>query len=110
MEQFTCMRRSIIVAVVCLGLPAAVAAQTRATTPQQPPAPLAKDGKLAEAYEQFLLGHHLEQIDDVMGAIAAYRKAIELNPAAADIPAELAGLYYRQERADEAIAAGEQSL
>ena len=32
------------------------------------------------------------------GAIAAYKKAIELDPLAADMPAELAALYLRQNR------------
>ena len=55
---------------------------------------------MAQAYEQFLIGHHLEENDDVNGAVAAYKKAIELDPLAADIPAELAGLYSasRQDR------------
>src|SRR6266550_2773868 len=50
----------------------------------------------AEAYAQFLIGHHLDETDDEAGAIAAYRRAMELDPAAADIPAELAALYLRQ--------------
>src|SRR6187455_708114 len=86
------MRRLLAVAVLLLCVPTALAAQTpRARAPQEPAAPLASDVKVAQAYEQFLLGHHLEQNDDVAGAIAAYKKAIELNPGAADVPAELAG-------------------
>ena len=65
---------------------------------------------MAQAYEQFLLGHHLEENDDVTGAIAAYKKAIELDPLAAEVPAELAALYLRQNRVDEAIATAEQAL
>ena len=65
---------------------------------------------MAQAYEQFLIGHHLEESDDVSGAIAAYKKAMDLDPLAADIPAELAGLYLRHDRTDEAVTAAEQAL
>jgi len=105
------MRRLVFVAVVCLAMPAvtlAQGAQTRAARPATP-AP-AKNDKLAQAYEQFLLGHHREDNDDIAGAIEAYKKAIELDPLAAEVPAELAALYLRQNRTDEAIATAEQAL
>ena len=44
------------------------------------------------------------------GAIAAYKRAMELDPRAADIPAELAELYMRENRGSEAIAAAEQAF
>src|SRR5205823_1558099 len=65
---------------------------------------------IGEAYAQFLLAHRLEEADDEAGAIAAYKRAMELDPQAADIPATLAALYLRQNKAQEAIAAAEQSL
>ena len=80
----------------------------QAPRPPQPPA--TTSAKVAEAYEQFLIAHHLEERDDVAGAIAAYRKAIELHPLAADIPAELAALYLRNDRVDEAVSTAEQAL
>jgi tetratricopeptide (TPR) repeat protein len=64
----------------------------------------------AEAYSQFLLGRHLETSDDIDGAIGAFRRAAQLDPQASDVTAELAGLFMRQSRLDEAIAAAEQSL
>ena len=57
-----------------------------------------------------MLARHLEASDDVPGAIAAYKRAMTLDPAAADIPAELAALYMRQNRAEEALDAAEQAL
>src|SRR6266852_5804714 len=64
----------------------------------------------AQAYQQFLLGHHYEAADNIDKAIAAYKLAIQLDPSAADIPAELAALYMRQNRAQDALAAAEQAL
>ena len=66
--------------------------------------------KIAEAYNQFMLAHHLEANDDVPGAIAAYKRAMALDPTAADIPAELAALYMRQNRAQDALETAEQAL
>ncbi len=63
-----------------------------------------------DAYAQFMLGRHLETADDIPGAIAAFRRAIQLDPRAGDVVAELAGLYMRQSRLDEALQTGEQAL
>jgi tetratricopeptide (TPR) repeat protein len=93
------MKFAVLVAVCSVSLPFAAAAQTR------PPV-----SKTAEAYAQFLLAHHLEEREDENGAIAAYKRAMELDPQAADIPAELAALYLRQSKVQEAMAAAEQAL
>lgn len=63
-----------------------------------------------EAYFLFLQGRTLEGRGDIAGAVAAYRAAIALMPAAADIRAELAGLYAREGLMREAIAEGEAAL
>jgi len=63
-----------------------------------------------EAYFLFLQGRMLEGRGDVAGAVAAYRRAIELVPSAADVRAELAGLFAREGRAPEAIAEAEAAL
>jgi tetratricopeptide (TPR) repeat protein len=66
--------------------------------------------KVAEAYALFLLGHRAEEKDDEAGAITSYQRAMELDPLAADIPAELAGLYLRLNKAQEAMASAEAAL
>lgn len=63
-----------------------------------------------EAYFLFLQGRTLEGRGDVTGAIAAYRAAIKLVPSAADVRAELAGLFAREGRAAEAVTEGEAAL
>jgi tetratricopeptide (TPR) repeat protein len=102
------MRLAVFLTAVCVAVPSMSAAQAaRKRTPQLP---AASPAKVAQAYEQFLIGHHLEENDDVNGAIAAYKKAIELDPLAADIPAELAGLYFRHDKIEDAVAVAEQAL
>jgi tetratricopeptide (TPR) repeat protein len=102
------MKLAVFVTAVCVVMPSLSAAQGARNRPAQlaatPPA------KVAQAYEQFLIGHHLEENDDISGAVAAYKKAIELDPLAADIPAELAGLYLRHDKVDDAVSTAEQAL
>ena len=69
-----------------------------------------KPDPVAEAYAQFLLAHRLEDDDDVDGAVAAYKRAMALDPRAAEIVSELADLFMRQNRMPEALAAAEQAL
>jgi tetratricopeptide (TPR) repeat protein len=65
---------------------------------------------VAEAYNQYLVGRRLEREDDVDGAIAAFKRASTLDPAAAEPQAELAALYMRQNRISDAITAAEKAL
>ncbi len=65
---------------------------------------------VSTAYYQFLLGRHLETEDRIDDAVAAYRRAAELDPSSAAIPAELANLYARQGRFAEAVAAARAAL
>ena len=73
---------------------------------QSPPASSAQ----SEAYLQFLLGRRLEAEGKLDGAIAAHRRAAELDPKSAEGRAELAGLFARQDRVKEAIEWGEAAL
>jgi tetratricopeptide (TPR) repeat protein len=68
------------------------------------------DGAPPDAKYYFLLGRHLEGAGKVDEAVAAFKKAIELEPSSAEPRAELAGLYARQEKAREAIDAAEDAL
>ena len=89
MEQFDRMKLRALATIVCVVVP--VAASAQAARGRAPQAAEAASTKVAAAYEQFLLGHRLEQQDDVTGAIAAYKRAIDLDPLSADIGGELAG-------------------
>jgi len=94
------MKIVVLAAALSVSIPCAAAAQT---------AP-AQSSSVAEAYAQFLLGHHLEEDDNVDGAITAYKRAMALDPTAADITAQLAGLYLRQNKIQDAMATAEQAL
>jgi tetratricopeptide (TPR) repeat protein len=63
-----------------------------------------------DAYYLFLRGRQLEADGDIDGAIKLYQEAARLDPSSGEIPAELAGLYARQTRLREAIAAAESAL
>jgi tetratricopeptide (TPR) repeat protein len=58
----------------------------------------------------FLLGRHLETEGRLDEAIGAHKRAIALAPASAELKAELAALYARQDRAPEAIEMAEAAL
>src|SRR5262249_40418938 len=92
------MKVAVLVALM------AAAAGSAAAQPQPKP------DRGAEAYTQFLLGHHLDETDDESGALAASKRAMELDPAAAEIPGELAALYLRQNKVQEAMTTAEQAL
>src|SRR5471032_2437315 len=94
-------------------LVASISLSASFATAQQRPAPAstpAASDKVADAYAQFLLGHHLDETDQEDAAVAAYKLALELDPMAADIPAELAGLYLRLNKVQEATTTAEQAL
>ena len=102
------MKLVVLAAVFSMTIPLA-AEQARGARPQAATA-ITPPEKVAEAYNQFLIAHRLEEKDDDAGAIAAYKRAMELDPNAADIPATLAGVYLRQNKAQEALSAAEQAL
>jgi tetratricopeptide (TPR) repeat protein len=58
----------------------------------------------------FLLGRYYESRGDVDKAIASHKQALGLEPASAEIRAELAGLYARQDRPAEAVEMAEAAL
>ena len=71
----------------------------------QPAAPASGD-----AGYFFLLGRRHESTGDVDKAVAAFKQALTLAPNSAELRAELAGLYARQDRAVEAIDTAEEAL
>ncbi len=76
----------------------------------QSPAPATAQSSDADAYYQFALGRHYESDGDAAAAVAAYKRAMALDPTAAEVPAEMAGLYARQGQMKEAIAAAQSAL
>jgi tetratricopeptide (TPR) repeat protein len=97
----------VAVLVAALSFSASLATAQSRPVPSQAAAPT---DKVAEAYAQFLIGHHLEESDEEDAAVAAYKRAMELDPTAADIPAQLAGLYLRMNKAQEAMTAAEAAI
>ena len=75
---------------------------------QPPPAKVAPAGEEASYY--FLMGRHLEGTGKIDEAVAAFRKASELDPTSAEPRAELAALYARQDKPREAVEAAEDAL
>ena len=61
-------------------------------------------GETGDAGYYFLLARHLESLGRVDEAIKAHEQAIALDPGSAELRAELAGLYARQDNALEAVA------
>lgn len=90
----------VLVSSVCLG-------GVAAASPQQRPSSQSQD---APASYYYMLGRHLEDQQKIDEAIAAHQKAISLAPESAELRAELAALYARQERAREALETAEAAL
>ncbi|HSK08194.1 MAG TPA: tetratricopeptide repeat protein [Vicinamibacterales bacterium] len=74
------------------------------------PAAASPQADRAQAYYQFLLGRYLENEGNLGGALAALREAAARDPASAEIRAELAALYARQDQVAEATRWGQAAL
>jgi tetratricopeptide (TPR) repeat protein len=102
------MRVVVFVAILGASAPWVEAGQTRrAAAPPQ--AGNESADRVAQAYDQFLRAHLIED-EDVEGAITSYKRAMALDPTSASIPADLADLYMRENRSAEAMQAAEQAL
>jgi tetratricopeptide (TPR) repeat protein len=88
----------LVLLLALLGVPAGSLAQ-----------PASPEGT-GEAGYHFLLGRTFESQGEVDKAIASHKHAISLLPGSAELLAELAGLYARQERTLEAIETAEEAL
>ena len=87
--------------VLALAAAAPLSAQTVASAPQDPK---------AQAQFEFMMARRMESAGDMPGALASLERARQLDPDAAEIPAEIAGYYYRQNKPSEAIVAAQQAL
>jgi tetratricopeptide (TPR) repeat protein len=90
--------RSILLGLLLAGIAVPAAYARQSASPQDDPAYL------------FLLGRHLEGQGKIDEAIAAHKKAIALDGNSAELRAELAGLYARQDRAVESLEMAESAL
>lgn len=90
--------RAVLVLMVTAG-PAV--AQTAVVAPSDPK---------AQALYEFLMARRLESSGDAAGALAALERAKQLDPQSAEISAEIAGHYFRHNRATDAVAAAQQAL
>lgn len=92
------MRRFLLFLLILAGTAAPAAAQAPASAPA------------GDAGYYFLLARHLENSGQIDEALAALRAAMGIEPRSAELRAELAGLYARQDRAVEAMTAAEEAL
>ena len=69
----------------------------------------AQDPK-AQAQFEFMMARRMESAGDTAGALAVARARAQARSGAAEIPAEIAGYYFRQNRPADAVAAAEQAL
>ncbi len=103
MLRMTPGRAVLALLLVAVGRP--VAAQPASP----PPAVVARPANAAAMFE-FMLARRAEAVDDVKGAEAAYRRALALDPGGADLHAELASFFARQNRASEAVTEAEKAI
>ena len=96
------------IATLVIVLPVLVTTTVGPATAQAPAAP--EPSARAEAYARFMVGRHLEGLEDTDGAVQAFRDAARLDPAAGEPLAELAALYARAGRARDAMGAAEEAL
>jgi tetratricopeptide (TPR) repeat protein len=89
-----------------------LAASLAVSTPQSQaaPPPAAGTEALSQAYFLFLQARVLDDDGDLNGAVAAYRKVLDLLPDAAEVHADLATAYARLGKSSEAIAEAGQAL
>src|SRR3970040_201801 len=111
------MKLQIVASGIALlsGLPTGVAAQS--STSPSPSTPAAEgttaqraDRSAADAYYRFVMGRHYESAGDIDRAIQGYREAARLEPASAEVRGELAGLYARQGRLEDAMTEARRAL
>lgn len=76
----------------------------------QPSSPAETRPANRDAMYEFLMARRAEAADDTAAAQAALERAIALDPGSAELRAELAGFFARQNRAADAVAAADKAL
>lgn len=72
--------------------------------------PVATPDTAAQAYFEFLQARRFESQNNPTAALEALTKAVTLDPKSAELQAELAGFYARQDKAAESVAAADKAL
>ena len=93
-----CIVPCLLATAIVAFAPAPIAAQTSAAPAN------------ADAAYYFILARHLEGQDKLPEAIAALQQALALAPESAEVRAELAGLYARQDQPIDALNMAEEAL
>ena len=96
------MRVFLLAAALLAGSPHALSAQ--------PPSALRESQARPGAAYYFLLGRHLEDQGRIDAALDAFKQAIAAQPESAELRAELAAFYARQDRASDAVDAAREAL
>jgi tetratricopeptide (TPR) repeat protein len=96
--------------MLLLTLALALAATGTAGAQAPPATAAASESVRAKAYFEFLNARRLEEQGDEAGALEALKRAQALDPKSAEILAEMAGLYARQNKAQEALDTAERAL
>jgi tetratricopeptide (TPR) repeat protein len=91
-----------VVVIIALVLSAGLEASAQQAAPPADPT--------AQAYFEFLLARRLEAQGDTDAAQQALQRALKLDPKSAELNAELAGFFARQNKATEAVDAARQAL
>jgi tetratricopeptide (TPR) repeat protein len=102
------LRRALLVALIVAAAGPAMAQEVRAA--RAPAAKGAAPGEPPTAYFEFLRGRYFEGLGRLPEALDAYERAAAADPASAQIRAEIAGLYARQNKSDEAVREATRAL
>ncbi|MGD9903223.1 MAG: tetratricopeptide repeat protein [Vicinamibacterales bacterium] len=100
--------RAVLVVWTLVAAPWPAASQPASPTPTA--AQLAARPANAAAMYEFLLARRAEAADDLAAAEAALQRAVTLDPTSAELRAEQAGFFARQNRAADAVAAAERAI
>jgi tetratricopeptide (TPR) repeat protein len=105
-----CLLASASTAVLSLSVGTGGSSGSPQGAPPAPASTTTSDAKQGGAYFEFLKGRHLESLGQPVEALEAYERASKLEPASAQIRAEIAALHARNNRPDEAITAANAAL
>jgi tetratricopeptide (TPR) repeat protein len=102
--------RAILFAMTLLAATGQLPSTGAGQTPSTSAGPGKAQAEEGDAAYYFLLGRHLEDQGRLDAALTALKRAITLQPESAELRAELAAFYARQDRAVEAVDAAREAV